>query len=207
MAVRILGGHFLDLHAARLRSHKHQLARRAIEHDAQVKLAVDSRSLLDQQPLHLLPLRPGLVRNQLHAEDVLGVQLGVFAGARHFHAAALAAAAGMNLRFHHHAACALGKQGARHGIGLFQRVGHFALRHGHAVLRQDFFRLILVNLHVGWDRQGRSRFGGFGAGPDDSGPTRYRASGKEILSCCPNRRQFTRPAVGPRHSSRNAPLP
>ncbi len=165
MAVGVLGGHFLDFHAARLGSHEYQLAGGAVEHNAQIQLAVDVRGLLDQEPLHLLSLRAGLVRDQLHAEDVLGVQFGVFAGARDLHSAALAAAAGMDLRFHYHAACALGKQGARHGIGLFQRVGHFALGHSHAVLGQDFFRLILVNLHVDWDRQGRSRFGGFGAGP------------------------------------------
>ncbi len=71
---------------------------------------------------------------------------------RHLHAAALAAAACMNLRLHHHAVRALREQFARHGVRFFQRVGHFALWHGHAILRQDLFRLILVNFHVGLNR-------------------------------------------------------
>ena len=47
----------LNLHAAGLRSHKDELASRAIEHDAEIELAINGRRLLDQQPLHLLPLR------------------------------------------------------------------------------------------------------------------------------------------------------
>ena len=81
--------------------------------------------------------------------------LGVFARLRHLHAAALAAAAGVNLRLHHHARCAFGKQLARHFGGFFQRVRHLALGHGNAVLRQDFFCLILVNFHVGRNRNVR----------------------------------------------------
>ena len=88
------------------------------------------------------------MRDQLHAEDVLGVQLGVFAGRGHLHAAAFAAAAGVNLRLDHHALRAFGKQFAGHRRGFFQRVGHFAPGHGNAVLRQDFLCLILVNFHI-----------------------------------------------------------
>ena len=115
----------------------------------EVQLAVDGRGLFDQQPLHLLALRAGLVGHQRHAENVLGVQLGVLAGAGHFHAAALAAASGVNLRLDHDAGSALGKQFAGHRRGFFQRVGHFAPGHGNAVLCQDFFCLILVNFHLG----------------------------------------------------------
>ncbi len=152
MASGVLRRHLFNLHAAGLRRHEDQLARRAVQHDAEIKLAIDSRGLFNQQPLHLLPLRAGLVRHQLHAEDVLRVQFGVFAGSRYLHAAAFAAASGVNLRLHHHAARAFGKQFARHGRRFFQRVGHFAPGHGHAILRQDFLCLILVNFHFGWDR-------------------------------------------------------
>src|SRR5579863_8046488 len=97
-------------------------------------------------------MRAGLVRDKLHAEDVLGVLLGVFAGPGDFDTAALAAAAGVDLRLDDDTARALAEQLAGHVIGFFKRVGHFAARHGHAILRQDFLRLILVNLHCGWDR-------------------------------------------------------
>ncbi len=46
-----------------------------------------------------MALRTGLVRDKLHAENILGVQLGIFAGAGYFDAAALAATASVNLRF------------------------------------------------------------------------------------------------------------
>jgi hypothetical protein len=92
-------------------------------------------------------LRAGLVRDQRHAENLLCVEFGVFARAGHFDAAALAAATGVNLRLDDHARCALGKELAGNRRGLFQRVGHFAARHGDAISCQDFFRLVLVNFH------------------------------------------------------------
>ena len=83
------------------------------------------------------------------------MRLGLVAIARHLHAAALAAATCMNLRFHHHAIGALGEKFARHFGGFFRRIRHFALGHGNAILRQDFFCLILVNFHVGRNRNVR----------------------------------------------------
>ncbi len=68
-----LGGDLFNLHAAGLRGHEDQLACSAVEHDAEIELAIDGRSLFNQQPLHLLPLRAGLVRDQRHAENVFGV--------------------------------------------------------------------------------------------------------------------------------------
>jgi hypothetical protein len=81
-----------------------------------------------------LALRAGLVRDQLHAENVLGVQFGVLAGAGHLDAAALAAASGVNLRLDHHAACALGKQLAGHRVASSSVLAISPLGHGNAVL-------------------------------------------------------------------------
>jgi len=148
----ILGRDLFDLHAAGLRSHEHQLAGDTVEHDAQIELAVDSRGLLDEQALHLLALRTRLVGDELHAQDVLGVLLGFLAGLGYLHAAALAAASGVNLRLDDDAGSALDKQLAGHRGGFLQRVRHLALGHGNAVLGQDLLCLILVNLHVGWER-------------------------------------------------------
>ena len=105
-------------------------------------------SLFDQQPLDFLALRSGLMGHKLHAEDVFGVQFGVFAGFGHLYAAAFATAAGVNLRLDHDARRAVSKQLAGHVIGFFERVGHFAPGHRYAVLSQDFLCLILVNFHV-----------------------------------------------------------
>ena len=52
-----LGGDLFDLHAAGLRGHEDQLAGGAVEHDAEVELAVDGGGFFDEQPLDLLALR------------------------------------------------------------------------------------------------------------------------------------------------------
>ncbi len=77
----------------------------AVEHDAEIEFAFDGQRLFDQQALHHAAFGPGLVRDQRHAED-LARDLGGLArqSLRDFDAAALAAAAGVDLRFHHHAA-------------------------------------------------------------------------------------------------------
>ena len=73
--------------------------------------------------------------------------LGLLARLGHLHAAALAAASGVNLRLHHHALGALGKELARHVVGVFEGVRHLAFGHGNAVPGQDCFCLIFVDFH------------------------------------------------------------
>ena len=185
-----LGRHDFDLHASGLRGHEDQPAGRAIEHNAEIKLAVDGRRLLDQQPLHLLALRTRLMRHQRHAEDVFGESVSLLARPGHFHAAAFSAASGMNLGFDDDARGALGKQFACHHAGFLQRVGHFAPGHGYAVFCQDFFCLIFMNL------QGRNRpvrwSKGFGPGPVNCRAIGRRASGTGIVSGPPEKRQTER---------------
>ena len=147
-----LRGHHFNLHAASLRGHEHQLARCPVQHNAQIKFAINGRRFFNQQPLHFLPLRAGLVRHQRHAENVLGIKLGLSARVRHLNTAALAAPSGMNLRLDDHARRALRKQFAGYCRGFFEVIGHFAPGHGYAVFRQDFLCLILVNLHIGRNR-------------------------------------------------------
>ena len=80
MASGVFRGDLFDLHAAGLRGHEDQLGRGAVEHDAEIELAVDGSGLFDEQALHLLALRAGLVRDELHAEDLLGVLFGLGRG-------------------------------------------------------------------------------------------------------------------------------
>ena len=70
----------------------------AIEDDAQVELALDLQALLDEHALHLLARRPGLVGDEVHAEDLLGGRARLVGPLHDLDAAALAAAAGVNLR-------------------------------------------------------------------------------------------------------------
>ena len=79
---------------------------RAIEHDAEVELAFDAQSLLDQHALDHLPRRAGLVGDEIHAEDLLRGAEGLVGALDNLDAAALAAAAGMNLRLDDNGAAA-----------------------------------------------------------------------------------------------------
>ena len=145
----IFRGDFFDLHAARRRRHEDVAAIHAVEQHAEVKLARDGQRLFDQQPLHRLAFRAGLMRDQLHAEH-LGRQLaGFLRRLGQLDAAALAAAAGMNLGFDDHAGRAVFKQLARRVQRLFARLDHLAARHGHAILPKNGLSLIFVNFHVG----------------------------------------------------------
>ena len=66
--------------------------------DGDVVLLLDVGAVLDQQAAHLLALRAGLVGLELHAEDLAGELRYVGFRARDLDAAALAAAAGVDLR-------------------------------------------------------------------------------------------------------------
>jgi len=99
------------------------------------------------------------------------LEFRILAGAGHLHAAAFAAASGVNLRLDDNATGALGKQLAGHRRGFFQGVGHFASGHGNAVSRQDFLCLILVYLNVVRDRQVRLLLG-FATRRVNSGPAK-----------------------------------
>ena len=106
-------------------------------------------ALLDVEPADLLPLGAGLVRDELHAEDLLG-ELARFCGAalRDLHAAALAATACVDLRLDDDdRAAGLGREPLRRGLCLVDREGRVSLGDGNAVLREDLLALILVDLH------------------------------------------------------------
>ncbi len=137
------GGDFLDLHAARRRGHEDRLALDAVEHDAQVQLALDGQRFFDQQPLHDSPGGTGLVRNQPHAEHVAG-ELGGFGGILgDLDSAALAAAAGVDLGLDHHAAADLLGRPVR----LLDRGGDLATGHRNVEPGQNGLGLILVDFH------------------------------------------------------------
>jgi hypothetical protein len=129
------------------RRHEDQLRRRAIEHNAQIELTVDCRRFLDEQPLHLLTLRAGLVGDQLHAENVLGVLFCLIDVLRDLYAATLAASAGVDLRLHHDAGRAAGKEAFANFNCFVESVGDLTPGNGHAVLRKNVFCLIFVNFH------------------------------------------------------------
>ena len=100
--IRIFRRDLLNLHPARRRRHEHRLALGAVHQNSQVEFLLDGQRLFDQQPPHDATFRPGLVRHQLHAQHFGREIAGLVHRLGDLHAAALAAAAGMNLRLHHH---------------------------------------------------------------------------------------------------------
>jgi hypothetical protein len=137
-------GDLLDLDSTFRTDHQHQPLARAIEDDAQVELADDLEALLDENAPHDLPGRPRLVGDEVHAEDLRGGRLRLGRPLDHLDAAALAAAPGVNLCLDDDGAPA---EPLGHARGVLRLENDFTLGHGDAMLRQDGFGLIFVNLH------------------------------------------------------------
>ncbi len=137
--------HLLDLGAALGARHDGDALRAAVDDEADVELVADVGALLDQQPLHQLPLRSRLVRDEGHAEDGRGVLTHLLEGAGELDAAPLAAPAGVDLRLDHpHVAAEL----LRRGDGLVHAEARLAARRGDAVAAQQLLGLVFVNLHA-----------------------------------------------------------
>ena len=127
----------------------------AVEHDAEIQFARDGQRLFNQQPLHLLALGPGLVRDQRHAQHLLG-QLAASSGD-------LAIFTPPPLPRPPAWICALTTtpvapswKSARAAVSASSRaLDHLSARHGHSVLRQDCLSLVLVNFHIGMTDAGR----------------------------------------------------
>ena len=118
----------------------------AVDHHADVELLLDVGTVFDQQAPHLLAVRAGLVRDELHAEDLARVLLHLVLGFRHLDTAALAAATRMDLRLHDPDRPA---KGLRRRHRLVDGEAGYRLWSDDAVPSQDFLRLIFVDLHLG----------------------------------------------------------
>ncbi len=135
---------FLDVDAAVLADHQHRLLRRAVEDDAQIQLAGDAEPLLHEHALDHLPFRAGLVGDQPHPDDAGRRLLGRVRPLHDLDAAALAAAAGVDLGLDDDRAAT---QPDRGRLGVSGIEYDFALRHRHAVRREDRLGLIFVDFH------------------------------------------------------------
>jgi hypothetical protein len=134
----------LDIHAAGLRAHHHDAARRAVEHEGKVIFLLDIRARLDEQAMNLLALRPRLLRDERRAQELLRELLDLGEGPCELHASCLAASACVDLRLHD-----------LHGAGQLLRSRHrlidaecrIPLRHLHAEFLQDGLALIFMYVH------------------------------------------------------------
>ena len=87
-------------------------------------------------------------RDQVHSQNLRGQQRGFVGGTRQLHAAAFAAAAGVDLRLHHH-----DRRGELLGdlARLFGAGHHLTARCGNAEAAENFLSLIFVNFHVRYE--------------------------------------------------------
>ena len=102
--------------------------------DAQIQLALDLEPFLDEHASDLPALGAGLVRDERHADHLLREPLGFVGRLGQLDAAALAAAAGMDLRLDDDDAAA---EPLGDGLGIMSGEGDFAARNGHAESRED----------------------------------------------------------------------
>jgi hypothetical protein len=142
--LRLVLGHLLDVHAAGRRGHDGDAAALAIEREAQVQLALDVRARLH---VHALDRQAGASR--LLRDEALAEHAGRGCAhradvPRQLHASGLAAAAGVDLSLHHPE-----RPPQRLGGGdcLIGRGGHPTRGHRNSIIREDFFRLIFVQIH------------------------------------------------------------
>src|SRR5262249_21136341 len=115
-------------------------------HQAEIQLALDVEPLLDEQTLDDASFGPSLMRDERHAEHLRRRRFGLGRALHDLDTAALAAAAGMNLRFDDHDTAA---EPLRGRLPVIRRRNRFACGNGNAVLRKDGLALELVNLHAG----------------------------------------------------------
>src|SRR5690606_38678222 len=141
----VLGGNLLDLHAALGGGHHGDARGGAVDQEAQVELALDVAAFLDIEALDQLALGAGLVGHQGHAQHLAGLVLHVVQRLDDLDAAALAAAAGMNLGLYNPDGAA---ELAGDGHGLVGRKGDSAAGNGNAVFREQAFRLIFMDIHA-----------------------------------------------------------
>jgi len=93
--------------------------------------------------MHDAAFRPRLVRDEAHAQHLLGDLESILGILGDLDAAALATATGMDLGLHHRA----GVDPPGGGLSFLGGVDHFSPRHRESVLRQDGLGLILMDFH------------------------------------------------------------
>jgi hypothetical protein len=117
----------------------------AIGQRSNVVLLADVGTLFDQQATDLLADRPGLVRHQLHAEDLAGKLADFVQRLGDLDTSAFATAARVNLGFDH-------PEIASQGFGCLDRfidgLTEHPARNGNAEFLQELLTLIFVNFHA-----------------------------------------------------------
>ena len=137
--------HFLDVHAAFGGGDEGNARGFTVDHDREIEFAGNGRAFLDVEALHELAFGAGLVRDQRHAQHAGGFGLHVRHRLHDLDAAALATAAGVDLRLDD-------PDGAAQRFGGLHRLVHIegrdAAASGDAEAAEHFLGLVLMNVHV-----------------------------------------------------------
>ncbi len=148
LKVRIAPGvcfrHLFDVHAARGRRDEGDRGALAIDQRRKIKFPGDVAGFFNIQTSHDAAVRTGLGRDQGHAEHARGFAPHVLKRSHDFHAAAFAAAAGMDLRLHH--PFRTGQIPCRRN-GFFDRTRNPAAQQRRPKGAKHLFGLIFVNIH------------------------------------------------------------
>src|SRR6184192_1302288 len=134
----------LDLHATVRMGHHDDPLMLAVQHEADVQLALDGERLLHEHAMHRQSLGAGLTGHQDLAEQILGGVPHVGIGGAQPHAPCFAASARVDLGLHDPAAATDFRRAIHR---LLRAVRDAALGHRHAEAREQLFRLVLVDVH------------------------------------------------------------
>src|SRR5690606_2061176 len=164
-----LGRNLLDVDPALGRGHQGEARGRPVDQRREVELARDVAAVLDVDAAHLPALGPGLMGDEGHAEHLLGQLAHLLDRLGELDAAALAAAAGVDLRLDHPGRAA---ERTRRRLGLLGRVRHLAREHADAEVLEQRLGLVFVNVHQWLARLPDAAPGRAGATGPANGPTR-----------------------------------
>ncbi len=139
-----LFGNLLDVYAAVLGGDEGDGLAVAVDQDRQVQLLGDVRGIGDQHQVHRQRAAGGLVGFHGLAQHALGGGMDVIQAFAELDAAGLAAATCVDLGLDHPLRTAQVLGGVDGGVG---RIGNFARRYGDAVMREQLFGLVLVEIH------------------------------------------------------------
>ena len=140
----VMSRDFFDVHAAGSRGHHSDTAFFAVQRQAEINLAFDTRTAFDIHLMNRQAGRAGLRRDQALAQQLCCGSADIRNAFDFLDAAGLTAATGMDLRLDdpHRAA-----ETAGNSHGLFGRGGGFTGGHRNAVGSENFLGLVFVQIH------------------------------------------------------------
>src|SRR5690606_6955524 len=137
-------GDLLDVHAAFARRDHGHLLGATVGHDGQVVFLLDVGAIFNIETADLLSFGAGLVRLELHAQDLASQAPDVFQALGNLHTATLAAATGVDLGLDHPDRAAEFLGGSDSFVNGERRDTSWDR---HTESAQDLFALVFVNLH------------------------------------------------------------